>query len=393
MGNRLLTLIKMRRCSLILFFLVIISVSSCRARSWRPWRPWRPNDPSSTSCEGRCWQNYNPNDKCHCNLECQQHNNCCDDFEEKCPLTCQDRCGEPFNGDYKCQCNDACSSHNDCCPDYGTICNHDPDDEITDDDLKTISNELFEMSINKQVGMTLDLQGKVPSGSNEDKAPKNLINNVNNDALETGTYEKLGKLMDNYNPDVTVEEHFDEEQLQEIQEFINELLNTDEIKSTFNFLQSHKLVNDIQDFRDKIEKLWFELYDRDGISSSKTLGSSGFEHVFVGESKRHEVSGFHGWLNFYLEEQNNNLNYFGHIVSVDFGHNMYGATIVYEWNGDKKPVGGGFFGTPPELDLSLYTICVMIRSGEKCPMKFGNHEFNIKSFNQNGNVGSSYPEF
>ena len=63
-------------------------------------------------------------------------------------------------------------SHNDCCPDYGTICNHDPDDEITDEDLKTISNELFELSINKQVGMTLDLQGKVPSGSNEDKAPK-----------------------------------------------------------------------------------------------------------------------------------------------------------------------------------------------------------------------------
>ena len=100
-----------------------------------------------------------------------------------------------------------------------------------------------------------------------------MINNVNNDALETGTYEKLGKLMDNYNPDVTVEEHFNEEQLQEIQEFINELLNTDEIKSTFNFLQSHKLVSDIQDFRDKIEKLWFELYDRDGISSTKTLGS------------------------------------------------------------------------------------------------------------------------
>ena len=100
-----------------------------------------------------------------------------------------------------------------------------------------------------------------------------LINNVNNDALETGTYEKLGKLMDNYNPDVTVEEHLTEEQLQEIQEFINELFNTDEIKSTFNFLQSHNIVSDIQDFREKIEKLWFELYDRDGISSTKTLGS------------------------------------------------------------------------------------------------------------------------
>ena len=40
---------------------------------------------------------------------------------------------------------------------------------------------------------------------------------------------------------------------------------------------------------------------------------------------------------------------------------MYGATIVYEWNGHKKPIGGGFYGTPPELDFALSTICVIIR--------------------------------
>ena len=48
---------------------------------------------------------------------------------------------------------------------------------------------------------------------------------------------------------------------------------------------------------------------------------------------------------------------------------------------------------PPELDLALSTICVIIRAGTSCPMMFGNNLFNIKTFDQNGHIGSAYPEF
>ena len=65
--------------------------------------------------------------------------------------------------------------------------------------------------------------------------------------------------------------------------------------------------------------MWFELYDRDG-TNALVLGSSGFEHIFVGEVKNGKVTGFHGWINFYLEESVGNLDYFGYISKVDFGN-------------------------------------------------------------------------
>ena len=66
------------------------------------------------------------------------------------------------------------SSHNDCCPDYNDICN-DINDEVTDEELKSISNQLFELAIQKQVGIVLDLQGLVHSGSPQDNAPKKYV--------------------------------------------------------------------------------------------------------------------------------------------------------------------------------------------------------------------------
>ena len=70
---------------------------------------------------------------------------------------------------------------------------------------------------------------------------------------------------------------------------------------------------------DKFNELWFELYDRDG-TNNLVLGSSGFEHIFVGEVKNGKVTGFHGWINFYLEESVGNLDYFGYMNKVDFGN-------------------------------------------------------------------------
>ena len=36
-------------------------------------------------------------------------------------------------------------------------------------------------------------------------------------------------------------------------------------------------------------------------------GSSGFEHVFLGEKKNDKVQGFHNWLYFYYMEEKNKV--------------------------------------------------------------------------------------
>lgn len=49
---------------------------------------------------------------------------------------------------------------------------------------------------------------------------------------------------------------------------------------------------------------------------SKDTDSSGFEHVFVGETRGDkEVIGFHNWIQFYLQEKIGNVDYKGFMAS------------------------------------------------------------------------------
>jgi len=44
----------------------------------------------------------------------------------------------------------------------------------------------------------------------------------------------------------------------------------------------------------------------------RSTNSSGFEHVFVGETRQHDVTGFHNWIQFYLQEKAGQLDYRGY---------------------------------------------------------------------------------
>jgi poly(U)-specific endoribonuclease len=61
-----------------------------------------------------------------------------------------------------------------------------------------------------------------------------------------------------------------------------------------------------------LKQLWFAHYSR----ARGLTDTSGFEHIFIGETKNGEVSGLHNWLRFYQLERasSENFDYKGFLV-------------------------------------------------------------------------------
>ena len=89
------------------------------------------------------------------------------------------------------------------------------------------------------------------------------------------------------------------------------------MKRAHEFLASKgKCSSDLGKFKELLYDLWFEMYCRSSYSSD--LDTSGFEHVFVGETKDRKrlVGGFHNWVQFYLQEKVGHIDYHGYILGT-----------------------------------------------------------------------------
>jgi poly(U)-specific endoribonuclease len=64
-----------------------------------------------------------------------------------------------------------------------------------------------------------------------------------------------------------------------------------------------------------LKQIWFTMYSRGGGK----VGSSAFEHVFLGELKRGEISGLHNWIFFGTEEAQRQADYLGYIRKLELG--------------------------------------------------------------------------
>ncbi|EYC10757.1 hypothetical protein Y032_0053g2279 [Ancylostoma ceylanicum] len=145
-------------------------------------------------------------------------------------------------------------------------------------------------------------------------------------------------------------------------------------------------------FRTWIEHLWFKHYSR---SKGWADDSSAFEHVFMGEEKKREVSGFHNWVRFYLLERNpaEELNYMGFIE--ERGNVI--VSLRFKWQRLLKRVGSFMIGTSPEFEMALYTLCFLARRGrEKCTVEIDGCLVIITSYDmvQDGEIyiGTAYPK-
>lgn len=234
-----------------------------------------------------------------------------------------------------------------------------------------------------------------------DGAKHPLFKRVDRDALRRPTYKAFIALLDNYNAQVGQAEVVTSTEKKEVSTFIDAIMETAPMQFCHKYLAANKpeeIPSSVSEFKKLLHKIWFKLYRR---SRGGRNDSSGFEHVFVGEIKNGEVSGFHNWINFYLEEKRGSVDYFGYIKprSKSDAHTDNDDQIItlqFTWNGVMKKVGTMFLGVSPEFEMALYTLCFLMgNEGNKLTITTGyeSFEMNIKCFTYaHDKLGTSFPE-
>ncbi|TPP64990.1 Placental protein 11 [Fasciola gigantica] len=162
-------------------------------------------------------------------------------------------------------------------------------------------------------------------------------------------------LMDNYHMVLGIDETTTPEENVEINSFLEEVMKTEVMRETFRFLKSHGLTKSSElQFKEELRSLWFLYYRR-----KSSRDSSAFEHVFVGEIRDGEVSGYHNWIKFAMDEKEHKINYREYIKQVCGNRPSVISLIFRMRTGALKPFGSMFIGTSPELEMALYTVAFL----------------------------------
>ncbi|GLV40220.1 uncharacterized protein CBL_03632 [Carabus blaptoides fortunei] len=268
-----------------------------------------------------------------------------------------------------------------------------PDDGPTDIELKDFSEALLRRDVNNAAKyVTANIQGKTTSQSKNDEAPQKLLE-IRSEAYEIPTIAKLKLLHNNYILDVNENEHVTAQERAEENELLDTMLTTPIMQYTKNFLISKgKLSKDPKDFKDLLKSLWFNMYSRAGGK----ISSSGFEHIFLAELKKNEVSGLHNWIYFDQAEITQLADYLGYMKKIDLGEKGSILKFHFKLNGVDKPVDSMFIGTSPELEMALYTTCYMFRANRICPLKLNGNHFIVRTYSiryrGKNMIGSAFPE-
>jgi len=252
--------------------------------------------------------------------------------------------------------------------------------------LRRLTRDLYRTDTNS-VGdqITINVQERTSSNNQRDVAPRKLFQTVPAAVLRGTTVAALSRLLDNYNRDVRRPETSSAQERREETQFRTAISSTPVMVKAGQFLTSQGLTT--APIASVLNTTWFTPYSRSG----NVLGSSGFEHVFVGEIKNAGVTGFHNWVKLYLEENEGRANYYGYIKKKDLGPKIKLVSLKFKWHGKLKNFGSVFIGISPELEMALYTVCFLARPNQLCPVELGGQRFNVKTHVFNGKLGSAYP--
>ncbi|XP_042324763.1 poly(U)-specific endoribonuclease-A-like isoform X2 [Sceloporus undulatus] len=271
-------------------------------------------------------------------------------------------------------------------------------------ELSKLFNALWDADVNRFVpgkDYTVSLQGKagfVQQGSNvaRDSASEPLFHNVNEQRLKnTETYSAFISLLDNYETSTGMAEMVTPEERAENNRFLDAVLKTEVMKIAHRYLVGKNWSNpDLKNFKTQLYDIWFHLYSREG---RKGPDSCGFEHVFVGETKQgHEILGLHNWVQFYLQEKLNHIDYKGYVARKKKSRpdeDDQVLSLQFSWKGLVKPMGSTFIGVSPEFEFALYTV-IFLQSNERVTrqrVRIEEYELEIVVYRHGQYIGTAYP--
>ncbi|GCC21705.1 hypothetical protein chiPu_0020180 [Chiloscyllium punctatum] len=106
---------------------------------------------------------------------------------------------------------------------------------------------------------------------------------VNEDVVKRKTFPAFISLLDNYEADTREPETITPEEEQEIRSFLDVVMETPVLQIAHRYLvEKGRAKENKEEFKQQLYDIWFCLYARKG---SSLPDSSGFEHVFVGETR------------------------------------------------------------------------------------------------------------
>jgi len=235
----------------------------------------------------------------------------------------------------------------------------------------------------------LNWQEKLKNGG---RPLKPLFSFVNETLFDRPLYQAQLKIYDKnlFIPSVCAEEKpIKDEKLEILKAFFDLLTSSKCFSLSYDYLKKNGYASqDYDTFVTQCWNLWYGTYTR----CKGPQGSSGFEHVYLGEQKGSTVDGQHNWVRYYLLEKAGNITYYGYYVH---DQDLIG-TFKYKWQTTLKEKGGFFISTSPAFDFALFTTCVMAQSGnEHCQFVINKDKLFVTSYQQQCDAGhcisTSYP--
>ncbi|XP_068806788.1 poly(U)-specific endoribonuclease-B isoform X2 [Struthio camelus] len=266
-------------------------------------------------------------------------------------------------------------------------------------ELSKLFNEMWDMDVNRFMpgkDYTIELQGKAGDSATQDSAARHLFHSVNEERMKSiKTFATFISLLDNYESSTGVAEVVTPEEIAENNRFLDAILETEVMKRAHQYLVKKNLAEpNLTDFKSQLYDIWFQLYAR---KEGNRPDSCGFEHVFVGETRRgKQILGLHNWVQFYLQEKRNQIDYKGYVARKNKNRpdkDDQVLSLQFTWKGSVKPIGSTFIGVSPEFEFALYTI-VFLLSEENVTretVKIEEYELQIVVCHHGQHIGTAYP--